>query len=106
MRDRRQHSPGRENKRPTPLRNRRVPMSITLIARSLRAAAPFGQKAGVVARLLGWIRQSRDANCVAALDPQLAADAGLSARPAWHRRGYGSAGSRGGRFEMTQREPV
>jgi hypothetical protein len=54
-------------------------MSATLIDRSQSAAAPFGQKAGVIARLLGWIRQSQDAHCVSTLDPRLAADAGLSA---------------------------
>ena len=55
-------------------------MSATLIARSQPAAALFGQKAGVIARFLGWVRQSRDAHCVSTLDPRLAADAGLSAR--------------------------
>jgi hypothetical protein len=58
-------------------------MSATLIARSQPAAALFGQKARVIARFLGWIRQSRDAHCVSTLDPRLAADAGLSARFAW-----------------------
>ena len=58
-------------------------MSATLIARSQPAAALFGQKAGVIARFLGWVRQSRDAHCVSTLDPRLAADAGLSARFAW-----------------------
>ena len=58
-------------------------MSATLIDRSQSAAAPFGQKAGVIDRLLGWIRQSQDAHCVSTLDPRLAADAGLSARFAW-----------------------
>jgi hypothetical protein len=51
-------------------------MSATLIDRSQSAAAPFGQNGGVIARLLGWIRPSRDAHCVSTLDPRLAADAG------------------------------
>ena len=51
----------------------------TLITRSHPAAALFGQKGGIITRFLGWIRKSQDAYCVAALDPRLAADAGLSA---------------------------
>jgi hypothetical protein len=58
-------------------------MSATLIAPSQPAAALFGQKGGVIARFLGWIRKSQDAYCVAALDPRLAADAGLSGKFAW-----------------------
>jgi hypothetical protein len=55
-------------------------MSATLITRSQPAAALFGQKGGAITRFLGWIRRSQDAYCVAALDPRLAADAGLSAK--------------------------
>ena len=58
-------------------------MSATAIARSQPTAALFSQKAGVIARVLGWICQSRDAHCISTLDPRLAADAGLSARFSW-----------------------
>jgi hypothetical protein len=58
-------------------------MSATVIARSQPTAALFGQKAGIIAHFLGWIRQSRDAHCISTLDPRLAADAGLSARFSW-----------------------
>jgi hypothetical protein len=58
-------------------------MFATLVAKSIPAAAPFGQKADVIARFVGWIRRGRDAHCVAALDPRLAVDAGLSSGFAW-----------------------
>lgn len=58
-------------------------MVATLLVQSMPAAAPLGENAGVTARLAGWIRKSRDARCVTALDPRLAADAGLPARFHW-----------------------